>query len=81
MSRNKSPTVVQYFSDEYLERCRGLSPQDILRFLEEYRRLFGAASSTVESHSETVSDEHLDRDLEQNPADSEQPIPNRDFRS
>lgn len=73
MSRNKSPTVVQYFSDEYLERCRGLSPQDILRFLEEYRKLFGAASSKFESHSETVSDEYLDR--------SKMGSPHRDLES
>ena len=81
MSRTKSPTVVQYFSDEYLERCRGLSPQDILRFLEDYRKLIGAVSSTVESRSETVSDEYLDRDPEQKPTDSERPIPDYNFRS
>ena len=33
---------VQYFSDEYLERCRKLSPADIVRFLDDFRRLYGA---------------------------------------
>ena len=33
---------VQYFSDEYLERCRELSPDDIVRFLEDFRRTYGA---------------------------------------
>jgi predicted DNA binding CopG/RHH family protein len=29
--------TVQYFSDEYLEHCRKLSPTQIARFLEDYR--------------------------------------------
>lgn len=37
-----APRPVQYFTDEYLERCRELSPTDILRFLDEFRRLYGA---------------------------------------
>lgn len=28
---------VQYFSDAYLERCRCLDTEDIVRFLEEFR--------------------------------------------
>lgn len=40
MKRTVRP--VQYFSDEYLERCRKLSPDDIVRFLDEFRRLYGA---------------------------------------
>ncbi len=32
---------VQFFSDEYLKRCRALSPADIVRFLDEFRRLYG----------------------------------------
>ncbi len=30
---------VQHFSDEYLDRCREASPEQALRFLEEFRRL------------------------------------------
>ena len=36
---------VQRFSDAYLERCRALSPQDIVRFLEDFRKLHGAANA------------------------------------
>lgn len=30
---------VQYFSDEYLEQCRALTPEQALTFLEQFRRL------------------------------------------
>jgi len=30
---------LQYFSDEYLERCRGMTPDQIILFLEDFRRL------------------------------------------
>lgn len=30
---------VQYFSKEYLERCRKMKPGQVLRFLEDFRRL------------------------------------------
>jgi hypothetical protein len=39
--------AVQYFSNEYLERCRGMKTEDILRFLDDFRRLHG--SSPVKS--------------------------------
>lgn len=32
---------VQYFSDEYLERCRAMQPDQIVRFLEDFRLLHG----------------------------------------
>ena len=35
---------VQYFSKEYLEQCRGMKPADILRFLDEFRRLYSPAA-------------------------------------
>ncbi len=34
--------TVQYFSDEYLERCRGMTPEQILRYLDDFRRLHGS---------------------------------------
>lgn len=43
MSRAENPPVVQRFSDEYIKRCRELSPQEIVRFLDDYRMLFGMA--------------------------------------
>lgn len=33
---------VQYFTDEYLEHCKKLKPEHILRFLEEFRLLHSA---------------------------------------
>lgn len=30
---------VQFFSEEYLERCKRMTPEQILRFLDEFRRL------------------------------------------
>lgn len=31
--------AVQYFTKEYLERCAGLTPDQIIEFLENYRLL------------------------------------------
>lgn len=31
--------TIQYFSKEYLERCRDLTPDQIVEFLENYRNL------------------------------------------
>lgn len=33
--------VVQLFSDEYLQQCRGLTPDQVVRFLDDFRRLHG----------------------------------------
>ena len=32
---------VQYFSDEYLKRCRQMKPEEIVQFLENFRLLHG----------------------------------------
>ncbi len=29
----------QYFSDEYLERCKGMTTEQVLAFLEAFRRM------------------------------------------
>ncbi len=34
--------TVQKFSDEYLESCRGMSADQIVGFLDDFRRLHGA---------------------------------------
>ena len=34
---------VQYFTPEYLEQCRHMSPDQIIRFVEDFRRLHGGA--------------------------------------
>ncbi len=30
---------VQYFTDEYLRQCREMKPEQVLRFLEDFREL------------------------------------------
>ena len=44
MNRDRTERPLQRFSDEYLERCRELSPADIVRFLEDFRVSVGSAS-------------------------------------
>ena len=34
--------AVQYFSDEYLQQCREMTPDQIIRFLDDFRQLHGA---------------------------------------
>lgn len=34
--------AVQYFSDDYLEQCRELSAEQIIRYLDEFRSLLAA---------------------------------------
>lgn len=34
--------TVQRFSDEYLESCRDMTPDQIIRFLDDFRRLHGS---------------------------------------
>ncbi len=33
--------AMQLFSDEYLQQCRDLTPDQVLRFLDDFRRLHG----------------------------------------
>lgn len=34
--------TIQYFTKEYLERCKGMTPDQIIEFLENYRMLFSS---------------------------------------
>ena len=36
---------VQTFSDEYLARCREMSAMDVVRFLDDFKRIHGHAES------------------------------------
>ena len=38
--------AVQYFSDEYLEQCKNMSPQQIAEFLESFRLMHQPATTT-----------------------------------
>ena len=37
---------VQYFSDAYLEQCKDMTPDQIIRFLDDIRQLHGAGVTT-----------------------------------
>ena len=39
------PRALQLFSPEYLKRCEALSAQDVVRFLDEFRRNYAAAQA------------------------------------
>jgi len=43
---------VQYFSDEYLEHCKNMTPEQIVRFLDDFRQLQGAQT---EARSKLIS--------------------------
>ncbi len=47
---------LQRFSDAHLERCRELSPEDIVRFLDDFRKLHGAATTRSRLISLKVSE-------------------------
>ena len=34
--------TVQHFSDDYLEQCKDMTPDQILQFLDDFRQLHGA---------------------------------------
>ena len=47
---------VQYFTPEYLEQCRQMSPDQIIRFVEDFRRLHaGAAQGTKPKKAKLIS--------------------------
>jgi predicted DNA binding CopG/RHH family protein len=43
--------TIQYFTKEYLERCKGMHPDQIIEFLENYRMLF----SNIPEKSQLIS--------------------------
>jgi len=54
------PRPVQFFSDEYLERCRAMKLAEVLEFLESFRLLQGRASSRSRLISLKVPEHLLD---------------------
>lgn len=44
--RNQPMKPVQYFSPEYLARCREMTTGQILRFLDDFRRMAASARPT-----------------------------------
>ena len=58
--RKTPPRPVQFFSDEYLERCRAMKPAEVLEFLESFRLLHARASSRSRLISLKVPESLLD---------------------
>ena len=54
------PRPVQFFSDDYLERCRAMKPAEVLEFLESFRLLHARASSRSRLISLKVPESLLD---------------------
>jgi uncharacterized protein (DUF4415 family) len=52
--------AVQYFSDDYLAHCREMSTEQILRFLDDFRRLHGAKPAASKLISIKVPEDLLD---------------------
>lgn len=51
--------ALQQFSPEYLERCRELTPDQIVRFLDEFRRMHGKSQSRSKLISMKVPEDLL----------------------
>jgi hypothetical protein len=47
---------IQYFSEEYLKRCEGATPDQILEFLENYRILLSSTQEISQSISRKRAD-------------------------
>jgi predicted DNA binding CopG/RHH family protein len=45
---------VQYFSDEYLAQCKDMTPEQIIRFLDDFRQLHGHRTE-ARSRSKLIS--------------------------
>jgi uncharacterized protein (DUF4415 family) len=51
--------AVQYFADEYLEQCRAMSPDQVLRYLDDFRRLHGSRPAPTKLISLKVPEDLL----------------------
>jgi predicted DNA binding CopG/RHH family protein len=45
---------VQYFSDEYLQQCKKMTPDQIIQFLDDFRQLYGHRTE-IRSRSKLIS--------------------------
>jgi predicted DNA binding CopG/RHH family protein len=34
--------TIQFFSDDYLKQCKNMRPQEVLKFLDDFRKLHGS---------------------------------------
>lgn len=47
--------TVQYFTGEYLEQCRRMTPDQIIRFVEDFRRLHGVRAADAPRRKSQLS--------------------------
>jgi hypothetical protein len=47
--------AVQYFSDEYLEYCKQLTPAQILEFIEQFQRLHAGRAAAKLAEQEPTN--------------------------
>lgn len=52
--------TVQYFTPEYLEQCRGMTADQVIRFLEDFRKLHQRRPSRSKLISLKVPEDLLD---------------------
>ena len=50
------PRATQYFSAQYLRRCQQLSPSEIVRFLDEFKRNYAAAEAARAQSRRSAAD-------------------------
>jgi predicted DNA binding CopG/RHH family protein len=58
--RKPPPRPVQFFSDEYLERCRAMKPVEVLEFLESFRLIHDSTSARSRLISLKIPENLLD---------------------
>ncbi len=51
--------AIQYFSETYLEHCRDMTPDQVLKFLDDFRRLHGTQPSASKLISMKVPEDLL----------------------
>ena len=62
MNADQPERPVQQFTDDYLLRCRSLSPADIVRFLDNFR-VVAAAGAAERNANRSPKSVHVAKDL------------------
>ena len=52
--------ALQYFSEEYLEQCRDMTPDQVIQFLDDFRQLHSTRPSASKLISMKVPQDLLD---------------------
>ncbi len=71
MKPDQRARAVQYFSNEYLEYCKTLTPVQILNFIDQFQRLHLARELNADRNSSKPSDKRHVKDLRMDEAPHE----------